>query len=111
MQSLYIQPITYFGEDYRRLSPSDEWLFMNITAEYQTITISFTVQAIKEDRLIRTQKKSSMMLLIELLAEREGFEPPVPLSTVVFKTTVIDHSTILPVLVKSGCKITKKKEE
>ena len=46
------------------------------------------------------------MLLIELLAEREGFEPPVPLGTVVFKTTVIDHSTISPVLVclKSGCK-------
>ena len=39
------------------------------------------------------------MLLIELLAEREGFEPPVPLGTVVFKTTVIDHSTISPVLV------------
>ena len=39
-------------------------------------------------------------------AEGEGFEPPVPLSTVVFKTTVIDHSTILPVLSlsKSGCK-------
>ena len=72
MQSLYIQPITYFGEDYRRLSPSDEWLFMNITAEYQTITIPFTVQAIKEDRLIRTQKKSSTMLLIELSAEREA---------------------------------------
>ena len=32
------------------------------------------------------------------LAEREGFEPPVPLGTVVFKTTVIDHSTISPVL-------------
>ncbi len=30
-------------------------------------------------------------------AEREGFEPPVPLGTVVFKTTVIDHSTISPV--------------
>ena len=36
------------------------------------------------------------MLLIELFAEREGFEPPVPLGTVVFKTTVIDHSTISP---------------
>ena len=31
-----------------------------------------------------------------LLAEREGFEPPVPLSTAVFKTAVIDHSTISP---------------
>ena len=31
-----------------------------------------------------------------LIAEREGFEPPVPLSTPVFKTGVIDHSTISP---------------
>ena len=47
------------------------------------------------------------MLLIELFAEREGFEPPVPLGTVVFKTTVIDHSTISPVLVvsKAGAKL------
>ncbi len=34
---------------------------------------------------------------LKCLAEREGFEPPVPLGTVVFKTTVIDHSTISPV--------------
>ena len=31
-----------------------------------------------------------------LKAEREGFEPPVPLGTTVFKTVVIDHSTISP---------------
>ena len=31
-----------------------------------------------------------------LCAEREGFEPPVPLGTPVFKTVVIDHSTISP---------------
>ena len=30
------------------------------------------------------------------LAEREGFEPPVPLSTAVFKTAAIDHSAISP---------------
>ena len=33
------------------------------------------------------------------IAEREGFEPPVPLSTTVFKTVVID--TTLPSLLKS----------
>ena len=33
------------------------------------------------------------------IAEREGFEPPVPLGTAVFKTAVIDHSTISPL----GC--------
>ena len=35
-------------------------------------------------------------LRIAHIAEREGFEPPVPLSTTVFKTVVIDHSTISP---------------
>lgn len=44
------------------------------------------------------------------IAEREGFEPPVPLSTTVFKTVVIDHSTISPLsdrqalCLKSECK-------
>ena len=52
----------------------------------------------------------------ELFAEREGFEPPVPLGTVVFKTTVIDHSTISPrplyhlssalIVSKAGAKVT-----
>ena len=32
------------------------------------------------------------------IAEREGFEPPVPLGTTVFKTVVIDHSTISPLI-------------
>ena len=31
-----------------------------------------------------------------ILAEREGFEPPVPRSTTVFKTAAIDHSAISP---------------
>ena len=42
-------------------------------------------------------KRATLKRLL-FVAEREGFEPPVPLSTVVFKTTVIDHSTISPVL-------------
>ena len=48
------------------------------------------------------------MLLIELSAEREGFEPPVPLGTTVFKTVVIDHSTISPsarLFQKAGAKL------
>ncbi len=32
------------------------------------------------------------------LAEREGFEPPVPCSTPVFKTGAFDHSAISPLL-------------
>ena len=32
------------------------------------------------------------------IAEREGFEPPVPCSTTVFKTAAFDHSAISPEL-------------
>jgi hypothetical protein len=32
-----------------------------------------------------------------VLAEKEGFEPPVPLGTLVFKTSAFDHSAISPV--------------
>ena len=46
----------------------------------------------------RIKKGISLIPFFCYQAEREGFEPPVPLSTVVFKTTVIDHSTISPVL-------------
>ena len=30
------------------------------------------------------------------MAEKEGFEPPVPRGTTVFKTAAIDHSAISP---------------
>ena len=32
-----------------------------------------------------------------LLAEKEGFEPPEPLGSTVFKTAAIDHSAISPI--------------
>ena len=44
------------------------------------------------------QKKDEQLSLLVFSAEREGFEPPVPLSTAVFKTAVIDHSTTFPML-------------
>ena len=52
-------------------------------------------------RYLSTQNKKvtqlvDYQLVASLKAEREGFEPPVPLSTTVFKTVVIDHSTISP---------------
>ena len=33
-----------------------------------------------------------------LSAEREGFEPPVPLGTTVFKTAAFDHSATSPIV-------------
>ena len=42
--------------------------------------------------LIQKRKPDSFLFL----AEREGFEPPVPLGTSVFKTGAIDHSATSP---------------
>ena len=45
----------------------------------------------------KTQKKRDEQICSSRsVADREGFEPPVPLSTAVFKTAVIDHSTTFP---------------
>ena len=47
-------------------------------------------------------EKSAQLVVLQLvtliLAEREGFEPPVPLSTPVFKTGAFDHSAISPIV-------------
>ena len=45
---------------------------------------------------IITKKSCKSFDLQDSLAEREGFEPPVPLSTPVFKTGAFDHSAISP---------------
>ena len=45
------------------------------------------------------KRKKRATCVTRFSAEREGFEPPVPLSTAVFKTAVIDHSTTFPVLI------------
>ena len=42
-----------------------------------------------------------------LPAEKEGFEPPEPFSSTVFKTAAIDHSAISPFL-KNGAKVRKR---
>ena len=44
--------------------------------------------------IIKKSRKSCD--LQDTIAEREGFEPPVPCGTPVFKTGVFDHSTISP---------------
>ena len=70
----------------------------------------------KKGGLLKNTKEKSCKScdLQDSVAEREGFEPPVPLGTPVFKTGVIDHSTISPRgwkrvgkyrLVNSGAKV------
>tara|TARA_B110000046_G_scaffold66152_1_gene73989 strand:+ start:1566 stop:1703 length:138 start_codon:yes stop_codon:yes gene_type:complete len=40
--------------------------------------------------------KKKLTLSDKLLAEKEGFEPPVPRGTTVFKTAAFDRSAISP---------------
>ena len=54
-------------------------------------------------RIFTKNKKESNLELLFFFAEREGFEPPEPLSSTVFKTAAIDHSAISPS--KSGTKV------
>ena len=60
---------------------------------------------------VKTKKNTARVLFL-VFAEREGFEPPVPCGTPVFKTGVIGPSTISPdglaVAVKCGCKFSHK---
>ena len=44
----------------------------------------------------KKEKSCKSKDLQDFVAEREGFEPPVPLSTPVFKTGAFDHSAISP---------------
>ena len=59
----------------------------------------FSSKTTENTEWFEKQKKGCESLTHNLyLAEREGFEPPVPLSTTVFKTAAIDHSAISPKL-------------
>ena len=63
--------------------------------------VSFSPGGRKGEQFLEKERNLlKISRFLKLLAEREGFEPPVPLGTTVFKTVVIDHSTISPVLEK-----------
>ena len=83
-------------------------LFRDSDASDKHQEVEDQAQRLKErvNPVRKRKQKNAKHELDVLFAEREGFEPPVPLSTTVFKTVVIDHSTISPVpeLLQSGCK-------
>ena len=65
-----------------------------ILTQYQA---SNKIVRISSDVLNENQRNLLNLQLVTLTqAEREGFEPPVPLSTPVFKTGAFDHSAISP---------------
>ena len=45
---------------------------------------------------VQTQKNRKILIFRFISAEREGFEPPDPLRSTVFKTAAIDHSATSP---------------
>ncbi len=51
------------------------------------------INSTKKRKVVNNEQLSFLMS-----AEREGFEPPVPRSTTVFKTAAIDHSATSPIL-------------
>ena len=57
---------------------------------------------VKKEDYLKAQKKKVLQIfrLTGLCAEREGFEPPIRRRMPVFKTGVIDHSTISPCLLR-----------
>ena len=71
---------------------------MNFSLQNEASYIGFTT-------LVDNKKgnKSRNYLIYTLSAEREGFEPPEPLSSTVFKTAAIDHSAISPVVSNMFC--------
>ena len=62
---------------------------------YKTTLLVVNVIFEGHARIIIKKSRKSFDLQ-DSLAEREGFEPPVPLSTPVFKTGAFDHSAISP---------------
>ena len=71
---------------------------MNFSLQNEANYIGFTT-------LVDNKKgnKSRNYLIYTLSAEREGFEPPEPLSSTVFKTAAIDHSAISAVVSNMFC--------
>ncbi len=67
---------------------------------FRTIKINdpiFQIARLSGDFAIIKKGLSSLFEPKSLFAEKEGFEPPVPRSTTVFKTAAFDHSATSPV--------------
>ena len=66
---------------------------------YQRIELALVLRELQVNLRQRYKNKRYRFLdtfLLRDLAEREGFEPPEPRSSTVFKTAAIDHSATSP---------------
>ena len=76
-----------------------EICFILLSAEREGFLLWQATSSITNPRLgvlIPSNVKKRKPFSFLFLAEREGFEPPVPFSTSVFKTGAIDHSATSP---------------
>ena len=70
-----------------------------VVQNYPPVRFSLHARSCKQACGAHAQKKAAFLRnAAVIIAEREGFEPPEPFSSTVFKTAVIDHSTTSPVI-------------
>ena len=84
-------------KDGRRFTPASFWCAQN---EFKTCGFAavffISMYSLKQAWLVKKTKKPRNDVVLNSLAEREGFEPPDLLQSIVFKTIAIDHSAISP---------------
>ena len=74
-----------------------------LSVSFELSEIRAPVRGCEKALSFSPKNKRSPSGLLYFFAEREGFEPPEPLSSTVFKTAAIDHSAISPS--KSAAKV------
>ena len=84
-------------KDGRRFTPASFWGAQNEfkTCGFAAVFYAHHHRSSKLGSIICTKKPRNYVVL-NSLAEREGFEPPDLLQSIVFKTIAIDHSAISP---------------
>ena len=70
--------------------------FLRVSFETNWVEIRAPVRGCEKALSFSRKRKGAPFGTPFFLAEREGFEPPEPLSSTVFKTAAIDHSAISP---------------
>ena len=92
------EAMEYYQEFYMAATSllSGDWRTAGL--EYSTVIIHLNLKR----RGYAKSSLSELSCFLRSLAEREGFEPPEPFSSTVFKTAVIDHSTTSPIFHKAG---------
>lgn len=94
-----VQQLNYLTMCTLRPNSVDLAFYLIKSTEFSTsnlISIVEFTMSLKRQKPANHQFYRLLLCFEILVAEREGFEPPVPCSTTVFKTAAFDHSAISP---------------